>query len=187
MDTLLEMLLGLNGPLDVRERGYIRKGFVKSLIRYFAVPKGESDIRMMYDGTSSGFNRWAWAPSFGMPTIESILRSVEGRTWLGDIDIGEMFLNFPLDPKLQLYCGVDLSPYFEKDLKGKDRIWERWTRCLMGAKASPYQAIKAMLWAEDIVRGDRKSSSYPFIWSHLKLNLLGSKDYNPAAPRCSQA
>ena len=57
----------------VRKMGYIAPGLVKSLIRYFAVPKGETDIRMVYDGTSSGFNQWVWAPNFGMPTIDSIL------------------------------------------------------------------------------------------------------------------
>ena len=166
----------------VRRRGYIRTGFVKSLIRYFSVPKGDNDVRMVYDGTSSGFNRWVWAPSFGLPTVETMLRSVEHRTWLGDIDVGEQFLNFPLDPRAQLYCGVDLTPYFPEELKDKKRIWERWTRCLMGAKPSPYQAIRSMLWSEDIVRGDRNHPSNPFRWSHISLNLPGSGSYDPTRP-----
>ena len=166
----------------VRDRGYIQKGFVKSLIRYFAVPKGESDIRMVYDGTSSGFNHWVWAPSFGLPTVESMLRAVEGRTWLGDIDIGEMFLNFPLTMIAQMYSGVDLTPYFPDELNSHARLWERWTRCLMGAKPSPYQAIRAMLWAEDVVRGDRLDERNPFRWKYVNLNLPGSSTYNPSIP-----
>ena len=167
----------------VRRRGYIRAGFVKSLIRYFSVPKGEDDVRMVYDCTSSGFNRWVWVPSFGLPTVETMLRSVEHRTWLGDIDVGEQFLNFPLDPKAQLYCGVDLTPYFPEEIKsGKSKVWERWTRCLMGAKPSPYQAIRSMLWAEDIVRGNKDHPSNPFRWSNVNLNLPGSETYEPTLP-----
>lgn len=122
----------------VRRRGYIRSGFVKSLIRYFAVPKGEDDVCRVYDGTSSGFNRWVWAPSFGLPTVETMLRSVENRSWLGDIDVGEQFLNFPLDPIAQLFCGVDLTPYFLEEVNDKDDkkyVWERWTRCFDGCQA----------------------------------------------------
>ena len=54
----------------VRERGYVKKGLVKRLIRFFAVPKGMNDIRMVYDGTASGFNDSVWVPSFGLPTVE---------------------------------------------------------------------------------------------------------------------
>ena len=57
----------------VRERGYVKKGLVKRLIRFFAVPKGMNDIRMVYDGTASGFNDSVWVPSFGLPTVETLL------------------------------------------------------------------------------------------------------------------
>ena len=42
---------------------------LKSLIKYFAVPKGLEDIRIVYDGTASGLNDAVWAPSFWLPTI----------------------------------------------------------------------------------------------------------------------
>jgi hypothetical protein len=35
----------------VLERGYISPGWVASLTSYFAVPKGEDDIRLVYKGT----------------------------------------------------------------------------------------------------------------------------------------
>ena len=38
----------------VINRGYIKRGNVKSLIKYFSVPKGSDDVRMVYDGTASG-------------------------------------------------------------------------------------------------------------------------------------
>ena len=36
---------------NVRNKGYISHGQVKSLVRFIAVPKGTDDIRMVYDGT----------------------------------------------------------------------------------------------------------------------------------------
>ena len=37
---------------------------IKSYIKYFAVPKGEDDIRMVYDATANKLNDAVWAPSF---------------------------------------------------------------------------------------------------------------------------
>jgi hypothetical protein len=57
----------------VRDRGYIQSGLVKSLTLYFAVPKGEGEIHMVYDGTKSGLNHALWVPWFPLPTIEAHL------------------------------------------------------------------------------------------------------------------
>ena len=40
----------------VRARRYIGPAEVAALTNFFAVPKGISDIRMVYDGTRSGLN-----------------------------------------------------------------------------------------------------------------------------------
>jgi len=58
----------------VRLRRYIAKGTVVSLTSFFSVPKGEDDIRMVYDGTKSGLNAAMWVPRFGLLTIETHLR-----------------------------------------------------------------------------------------------------------------
>jgi hypothetical protein len=50
---------------------------LKSLIKYFAVPKGIDDIRIVYDGTASGLNDAVWAPSFWLPTIDSLVRALD--------------------------------------------------------------------------------------------------------------
>ena len=62
--------------LEVRRRGYIDrllKGSIESLTHYFAVPKGDSDIRMVYDLTASGLNDALWAPTFWLPNIRNVL------------------------------------------------------------------------------------------------------------------
>jgi hypothetical protein len=74
-----------------RSRGYIAPGTVRSLINYFAVPKGDTDLRLVFDGTKSGLNAALWAPSFHLPTVDSLLPALTSGSWQGDIDIAEMF------------------------------------------------------------------------------------------------
>jgi hypothetical protein len=49
---------------NVRDKKYIQPGIVSNVTSYFAVPKGISDIRLVYDATRSGLNRCIWVPSF---------------------------------------------------------------------------------------------------------------------------
>ena len=90
-------------------KNYIAKGFVLSLTSFFAVLKGEDNIRIVYDATKSLLNESIWAPNFFLPAVDSVLRNAETTTWYGDIDLGEMFLNNFLDEKLRPYAGVDVT------------------------------------------------------------------------------
>jgi hypothetical protein len=80
----------------VWSKGYIIPGNVLSLTSFFIVPKGEGDVRMVYDATKSGLNSQLWAPWFMLPTIESYLRCVQPGSFMGDIDFSEQILNFIL-------------------------------------------------------------------------------------------
>eukprot|EP00957_Ditylum_brightwellii_P045994 3489095-Ditylum_brightwellii.AAC.1 len=90
-------------------RGYLALGAVLNLTSYFHVPKGEDDIRMVYDATACGLNDALWAPTFWMPTILNILDAATETSWFGDVDAGEMFLNYPLDIGMRAFAGVDAS------------------------------------------------------------------------------
>ena len=167
----------------VLDRGYIGPGAVTSLMNVFEVPKGEGDIRLVYDGTKSHLNACLFAPWFGLSTLESLLRSVDTRTWLGDNDIGEQFHNFILHSLLQPYCGIDLTLLFpERIPEGRTVAWERWTRAPMGVMQSPYQAAQGMIWWEESVRGNRLDPANPLRWERIVLNLPGSLQYNPSKP-----
>jgi hypothetical protein len=52
----------LEKVMVARDKGHIDVGLVKSLISFFDVPKGLTDIRMACDGTKSGLNEKLWAP-----------------------------------------------------------------------------------------------------------------------------
>lgn len=168
---------------NVRDKQYITKGEVYSLTSYFCVPKGESDIRMVYDTTKSGLNKSLWAPNFGLPTVDVLVRNVSEQSWMGDLDIGEMFLNFCMHPDLQPYCGVDLRPYFQDECLENKTLWERWVRCMMGMKFSPYVCIKGLLIALELVQGDPSDEQNVFQWGKVVTNLPGDSGYSPSLPR----
>ena len=170
---------------NVRTRGYIIPGRVKSLTAYFQVPKGTSDLRIVYDGTSSGLNDSLWAPSFWMPTPDTAMRQISFYSFCVDIDLGEMFLNFPMDAAIQPYAGIDLSP-LTREL-GKlgttpAMPWEKWTRLFMGCKLCPYLSIRYTYHAEEFVVGDRRLADNPLRWDDVVLNLPGDCTFDPRLP-----
>jgi len=135
----------------------------------------------VYDGTKSGLNRAVWAPWFPLPTVEAHLRCVEPGSYMGDIDIGEMFLNFMLHPRIQQHAGVDLTPFFPEELTASRKvIWEHWCCCGMGFRFSPYQAVQGILFAETFIRGDRHDQTNVLRWDRVVLNLPGSPGYSPS-------
>jgi hypothetical protein len=169
----------------VLSRRYITEGYVSSLTGFFAVPKGVDDIRVVYDATKSGLNDAIWAPNFFLPTINSVVAKADDRTFFGDIDIGEMFLNYFLDPRLRPKAGVDVTELAEKFgvvLKPEQRWILRWERSLMGVRSSPFNCVRIYLLGEEVIRGDRHATNNPFRWDHVVLNLPGSKNYNPSMP-----
>jgi hypothetical protein len=168
----------------VRGRGYVQPGFVKSLTGFFAVPKAGTDIRVVYDATQCGLNDALWAPNFFLPTVDSILRNASSATWFGDLDLGEMFLNYALDLDLRPYAGIDVTELEADSMKeGIKRIFERWSRTLMGFKPSPYICTQTFAWSEEIINGDPSDVTNPFYWDKVILNLPGQSDYDPTMPK----
>jgi hypothetical protein len=168
-----------------RTRRYIEAGEVRSLMSFFAVSKGEDDIRMVYDASKSGLNDIVWVPRFPLPTIATHLRAVECGTYMADLDVGEMFLNFNLHSQLQELCGVDLTHFCGTEHENV-MIHERWTRAAMGLRSSPYQAVQAMTFAEEVILGDPRDKTNPFRWDRVRLNLPGQRGYDPSLPWVSK-
>jgi hypothetical protein len=178
----------LKGKIQkIVDRRYISPGFVNSLTGFFAVPKGIDDIRVVYDATKSRLNDAIWAPNFYLPTMSSVLNNADDTTFYGDIDIGEMFLNYFLDPDVRPWAGVDvteLMPAISPNDKAANdkRTILRWDRSLMGVRSSPFNCVRAYLISEEIIKGDRLAAANPFRWHRVVLNLPGQSGYDPSKP-----
>ena len=182
-----EMKAAIVKKIDkVRRLGYIEKGKVDSLTSFFAVPKTENDIRMVYDASVSGLNDVVWAPWFSLPTVRTHLRAVAPHTFMGDVDFGDFFLNFMLADRYRRMAGVDLTLYFPDDSKGGRTLWERWARALMGFRPSPYLAIQGGRHAQSFAMGDRHDPRNVFRWATVRLNLPGQTNYDPSWPWVSK-
>jgi hypothetical protein len=88
---------------------YFIYGLILSLTSFFAMPKGDTDISMVCNGTSLGLNAHLWAPWFALPTICALLRALELDMFMADSEIGEIFLNFMLEEICARLAGVDLT------------------------------------------------------------------------------
>lgn len=182
---------------------YLSKGYlkvissndIKSVIDYFYVPKGLTDVRVVFNGTSCGINKAVFASNFWLPMSNTMTRLLSFGYRCVDVDIGEMFWNFPLHPVLQLYSGVDLTPFREnilksstrhlfqeKHLKSNKRLITKLTRVWMGFKQSPEIACRYFYLAEEFIRGNHRESKNPLRWDSIKINLIGDKNFNPTFP-----
>ena len=162
---------------------------VYNLIDYFAVPKAQ-DVRLVLNGSSCGLNKSVWAPNFWLLTSISMTRVLGYNYKVVGIDLGEMFLNFLLDPKLSYYSGMDLTPFkaeISKELPSlrfpdDTRLFAINTKTWMGFRPNPEWACRFYYLAEEFVRGDERHLDNPLRWDSVILNLVGNKNYNPALP-----
>ncbi|GKY90814.1 hypothetical protein MPSEU_000054200 [Mayamaea pseudoterrestris] len=157
----------------------------------FPVPKGESDIRLVFDATASGLNEVLFAPWFALPTVSQMVRTVAPQYYCADNDFGEMFYNFWLHEELRPYTGIDLTGLCpdERSIRG-GRIWEHFTRPTMGLGPSPYQAVQGALQFKGLVLGrgsaEASADSNAFHWVSVELNVPGMLAYDPAQPWISK-
>ena len=96
------------------------------------------------------------------------------------MDVGEMFLKFPLHPDLRPFAGVDITHTKSRpDEEGWDqdrtRVWERWDKNFTGLTDSSYQYLKLLIHVNFIAYGHRKDPLKPLQWIHSKLNLPGDE------------
>ena len=169
----------------VRLRSYILAGLVLNLTDFFDVPKGDKDIRIVYNGTSSGLNEALWAPGFYLPNADAAARLLMFYTFTVDADLGEMFLNFPMDPSIQPYAGVDLSGvrhHLSGPVPPGRRMLERWERLFMGMKSSPCNSVRYFYWAEEFACGNPLDESKALRYDWVVLNLPGMPEFDPSKP-----
>jgi hypothetical protein len=163
---------------------------VLALINVFSVPKGNDDIRMVYDGTKSGLNNMLFCPWFWLPTTTTMTRTLHKNSGTGDNDSGDFFLNFWQHQDLIPFLGVDIThTFFEEG--GVEKMLVAWVRCAMGLKPSPYYAAQCGNRAKRICMGMPKleysvvDPSVPknqFHWDHVRMNCPGDPLYDSTFP-----
>jgi hypothetical protein len=179
MDSGVQLLVA--GKLDgMVKRDYLEKGYVSNSVHFFAVPKGDSDIRVVFDGTSSGLNETLWAPNFFLPSAKSAAMCLTFETWMADMDFGEMFHNFHMDPRIRPCSGVELGQVASQmttveSVNSKPSLL-RWTRLFMGMRPSPYNAVRHYYWGEEFARGNPNRSDNPMGYDKIRINLPGMQE-----------
>lgn len=66
-------------------KSYVEPGFVRTSLHYFAVPIGDNDIRVVFDGTSCGLNETSWSSFFSSPRpemLQSYCRHLRHGCWM---------------------------------------------------------------------------------------------------------
>ncbi|KAL7568993.1 hypothetical protein ACA910_021284 [Epithemia clementina (nom. ined.)] len=169
---------------DVRTKGYVTSGVCKATMNFFAVPKGESDICIVYDRTKSGLNDCLFAPWFPLSDGDALTNILDKGYWCIGNNYGKMFLNFWLHPDLQQFSGMDIMEIYGC-LSGGRNI-EIWTLCPMGQSPLPYITVQQARRLKRIMFGDRHDQNNIFHWDCIHLNLLGSQGYHPGVPWISK-
>ena len=168
-------------------KSYLEVGLVRTSLHYFEVPKGENDIRVVFDGTSCGLNEALWSPNFFLPTSRNAAELLSFDSWMADADFGKFFHIFFADERIRKHTGMavsHLAPFFpisESDL-ACDKSFKftglRWSRLFMGMKPSPFIAVRFYYWGEEFALGNLRESSNPFGFNCVVLNLPGMDSYD---------
>lgn len=175
----------------VISRGYIKlvpKSEVESFMEFFAVPKGEDDIRIVYNGTRCGLTPALWAQKFWLPNADTVLRMMHYNYALGDLDAGEMFLNYPLTEDLVSVSGINLTKLKKEicellDISHvPDELVGVWLRTWMGLRPSPVWASRFFYLMEEFFKGNEREVGNPYYWDTVKVNIMGMEDFNPSMP-----
>jgi hypothetical protein len=99
----------------------------------------------------------------------------------GDINVGAMFNNFRAHPLEKHVLGVWV---INMRSEGEYKHHKFWNFCALhfGGRPSPYLACQSQRIILELCKGDRHDSNNYWQWDTMRLNLLGSKDYNPLMP-----
>jgi len=196
-------------------RGYTEVGFVDLVQPRFPVVKtmvdGEvTDIRVVWNSRSNGYNERIWAPGFNLPswldaenmvikwlpcTVATYLeegspthdytrdRETFHRSEQGDIDVGEMFLNFSVHISERHALGVRCHKTDHREGAVEQETIRRFNRLHFGSRGSPYFAYQGQVILLDLCKGDRRDPDNPFHWERVHLNLPGARNYDCSLPR----
>lgn len=108
-------------------------------------------------------------------------------SWLADNDYKDCWLNFPLHPGLQKYCGIIIGVLFP-EMKRFDAqmMIAVWIRIAIGLSNSPYNSIQSVLYAKQLVMGDKKDRENPLHRERIEDNLPFLAAYKALLPKLTK-
>ena len=107
-----------------------------------------------------------------------------------EIDLGEMFLKFPIHKQLHNSVGIDLTPFSQQlshagvcpvSTSGKI-IAAKWTRLRFGLNQSPEYSVTFYYLAKIFIKGNNLDVRISLCWDKMILNLIGNNDFDPTYP-----
>lgn len=169
-------------------KGYLEVGPCTLVVPRFPVPKGDEDIRVVWDFKRNGFNAMMYTPWFFLLRPSSYARKVEVGTHGGDCDVKEQFHNYLLHEHERPYAGVEipteLIQEFRRNPEGPEvQRYMRWTRLVFGWQSSPYFALRMHARAIELAKRRPDDPTSAFAWNACELNLPGMSEYDPGKPR----
>ena len=90
---------------------YAQQGKSASHIEVFWVPKGLSGIRLVYNIINCVLNKVIWIPWLILLDTNEHRQSVDVRTFLSYVGVGDVFHDFMTHNSMQLHVGVDYKVY----------------------------------------------------------------------------
>jgi hypothetical protein len=119
------------------------KGRNKITIPRHPVPKGPTNIRVVWNCTGNGVHPSIYTPSFHLATDATLFRRIETGMEQDDFDIGEEFHNYVLAASERPYHGVLVRDELCKRYEDAERIM-LWTVPPFGWTCSPYFTLRML-------------------------------------------
>jgi hypothetical protein len=170
-------------------RRYLGLGPCRNAVPRFAVPKGTTDIRVVWDLKKNGLNEHMYTPGFFLPTMGTYLRRLPPGSYSGDFDIGEQFHNYMLHESERVFCGVHVPTRLVECLRAEGlqvAPLMRWERLVFGWQSSPYLALRMLARALELARGHPLDLDSAFCFDAVQLNLPGAPGYDPGRLRVTK-
>ena len=168
------------------------------------------DIRVIFDSKSNGHNATLWASSFMLDEFADVLEHVVKwlamsvgqylemgspkqnydtqpantftKTKQADIDVGQMFHNFPAHRSERSRLGVRYISTRNDGLHEPHSFY-RFTRLHFGGTSSPWLACQAEARIIEECKGDRTDPDNHWQWDRVHLNLFTAPNYDCSMPR----
>ena len=105
-----------------------------------------------------------------------------------DVDIGELFSNFPIHDMLKKVVRIELYSFKEELGESFSHIYSckplvtRWKILCFGWNQNPELATTFYYWAEEFIRRKHADHHNPLRWEKVVLNLMCSPRFNSALP-----